>query len=292
MIYNFLKNFNYDGVIKYELIKSNPNLIYLIKNNRKFYIVKFFDNYNKVLNEVRIINLFNSKKINGLKLYKNIQNKYITPFTHGRILYGIVLEYLFEQGNKDFFDEENASDIINHYFTFLEVLNEHKNILNVDELIQYNQDNLIESPLSKIKKFCHIKKFEKKLNEIEKRLLNYKYIDNSDFCQIIHGDLHKGNILFGKSITFIDFEDIGIGSPLLDISSAMIEGNNKDFKYQECIINESINYFGSVKIEQELYYYNAINYLIALSRGEESIPDSVISEYLLLIEDNLLKGES
>lgn len=224
--------------------------------------------------------------------HKNKENKYITHFTDGKNLYGIVLEYLLEQEDKGFFDEENASNIIKHYFAFSEILDEHKYVLNTDKLIRYNQDNLIQSPLMKINKFYHIKKFEKKLNEIEKRLLNNDCIKDSDFCQIIHGDLHKGNILLGENITFIDFEDIGIGSPLLDISSIMIEGKTKNFQFEKYIIKESIHYFGSAKIEQDLYYYKAINYLIALSRGEKSIPENVISEYILLMEDNLLKGDS
>ncbi|MGG4178629.1 aminoglycoside phosphotransferase family protein [Virgibacillus pantothenticus] len=289
MIYNFLNNYKFKGEVEFEIVKSRPNIIYLIKNNNEFYIVKFYSQYTKIFNEVSILQLLNFKNVQSIEIIRNNKDKYITPITGGEKMYGVIYEFLYEQEGKQFNSNKNAKNLLNKYMCFKEVLNTHYNFLNTESIVHYNKEILIERPLTKIKGFKNIAKFTSRLKEIEGKFSSKTSSENIP-TQIIHGDLHRGNILFSKDITFIDFEDIGWGSPLLDISSLLIEGDKRSSEYENSIIKESIQYFGSKSVEQDLFYYKAINYLVTLSRGDVLISDTLITKYLTLIEDCLLKG--
>lgn len=181
---NYLQNFEKVKFLDY--ITSTNYFIYYFKSKSKKYLLKITKNNNNKLkkeSEVRKLNLlFNTSKI--------IQNKN-----------NFIIEEMIEKDENNIFEKEKIlneikkihNTKINNNLKYIKDWN-----FDINEIIENNKDSLQEEMIEKIEKLQNI-------------------IDDGSEKKLIHGDLHRQNIIcLNKKVYFIDFGECFIGNPDLE----------------------------------------------------------------------------
>lgn len=238
----------------YEILTNNDNFV-LHHNN--------FDNKKRIEKMCQILNEihgYNSKIIFPIKTkYGNFSknNWYLTKFEVGSFFSGNKKEFLNLAKNLSLLHKKLNN---NYHYPF------RPNQRNYN-LFQQNEILIIKRKLSKIKYLSKFEKLIKKNFEIVETEINKNLLYvNKNFIQkqIIHFDLHPGNIIFENNNVkcFLDFNSMRMGNPMEDVVFSSFRFACKISQKPKTISDLMINFLDEYDNEKIIYENSDLQFML------------------------------
>lgn len=222
----------------FEVLSENQNIItYLILSNSKYFILKVAKCEQAIVNmkqEVEILISLNNIQDNIPILKLNTDKSVLTVVNNESSIYGFM--YPLINGQTIEIPNKETINLLIDSFTEL-TLNLKKIGQNITIQKELSYSEILKTTHLKLKSIVKDNhKLYKRINDIYIKLERFikEYIPK---IQLIHSDLHYGNILFYcDKIYFIDFGDCSYGDLLFEISGLMLSPYRE--KDQLIIINK------------------------------------------------------
>lgn len=269
----FITNYPHCGKIsKIQLLSHNNinSINYIIKTNKGKYVLRKITDNSSFLQAEKMCEVLQFCKSHNALVPEPIKNKrrnfvdnkniiYITKFYDGRIYKGKKNQVIYLAKSLAKLHKILDDNKIKYNYRKNQI---HYQILNLNELNRINSiiirkkikdtsDNIL------LKNFKLLTKSIKEIEEIS------KFLDNAHFQkQLIHYDLHPGNVLFknDKVIAILDFNSMRKGYKIEDVVFASFRfacHGMKSIKKIEYIMRLFMNtYLSHGQIEKRQLYYS------------------------------------